>query len=73
MKKNLYTVLHIEDNCIEHINSFSNKAKATAHFKHMLKEKFPQLVPNEIKEAIESGILITYKGDTYNFIVQNQP
>lgn len=70
---NLYSIIHIEENCIEHMTTFTNRAKANAYFKRLIKQRFPHLKADEVNEAIEQGIIITFKGDTYNFVVhQNQ-
>jgi hypothetical protein len=71
MKKDtpIYSTIHINENCIETIASFTNRAKAVAHFRRTLKNKFPQLKAKHLDIIVDEGILITRKGDTYNFVV----
>jgi hypothetical protein len=67
-KSTLYSILHIEDNCIETIASYTNRTKATSYFRKLLKDSFPQLKTKDLDIVVDEGILITHRGDTYNFI-----
>jgi hypothetical protein len=70
MKKDqiIYSIVVVQDNHVDSIANYTSQIRATSHYKVLLQEKFPHLTRNEVKRAVDEGIIIDYNNNTYNLI-----